>query len=81
VASFQLCLLLYLFYSDHTTGVLHFEGLFSQADREFRLALNAMILQFAGLIVVGAVVYAAYHWYRVSLASGCQNVLEESPLN
>ena len=81
VACFQICLLVYLFCSDHTTGVLHFEGLFSQGKHEFRVAHNAMLLELVGLIVIGVVFFAIYHCYRLNLEARCQNALDETPLN
>lgn len=63
VTGFQLMLTLYLKFSDPTTGVLHFEGLFSYHDSEFNRSLGWLLIEAGLLMFTGTTI--AFGWYRL----------------
>ena len=63
VASFQLSLLVFLHFSDSRTGLLHFDGIGSNAPWEFYPAMWSLLLHLGVIatLIVGAV-YAKRKW-------------------
>ncbi|MFK7767573.1 MAG: hypothetical protein AB8B55_10160 [Mariniblastus sp.] len=55
VASFQFTLLMFLWFSDHKTGFLHFDGLWSRDPFKYAQSLRSLVVHLLFIIVLFAV--------------------------
>jgi len=75
VAFFQLCLLTYLTFSDHMTGFLHFDDLYSHDPERLRVARLSLAVHIAALVAITASITCVIQLrrYRNLAINGRQN--------